>query len=262
MKQIKKPIRVLLTVATLMIANTIVLSQTAREISEKASNAMEIKSMEMASTLKIIDNKGRERVRKTVNATKEFEGVTKSLVKFTAPADVQGTALLIFDHEDQADDMWIYLPALRKTRRIVSSEKGKSFMGSEFSNADMTKPNLDDFEYQILASETMDGEEFWKIETLCKDEDIEDENGYSKRISWIEKNTFLVHKMEFYDLDGELHKIQYIKDFRLQSEGKYFAFYMEKENVQNGRKSIMIIDQFQAGSSMTESAFTPTMLSK
>ena len=258
----KNTIKTLLITAILMLANTIVFSQTAREISEKASHAMEIKSMEMASTIKIIDQKGRVRVRKTVNATKEFEGVTKSLVRFTAPADVKGTAMLIFDYKDQGDDMWIYLPALRKTRRIVSSEKGKSFMGSEFSNADLTKPNLDDFEYKILSSEARDGKKYWLIESRCKDEEIEDENGYSKRISWIEKETFLVHKMEFYDLDEELHKIQYIKDFRIQSSGKYFAFYMEKENVQNGRKSIMIIDQFQAGSTMTEPSFTAAMLSK
>jgi len=258
----KNAFKTFLLLTIFITASSSIFSQTAREIIENASNTMEIKSMEMASTLKIIDQKGRERIRKTVNATKEFEGVYKSIVKFTAPADVQGTSILIFDHEDQADDMWIYLPALRKTRRIVSSEKGKSFMGSEFSNADMTKPNLDDFNYKIRSSENYEGLECWIIETTCKDEDIEDENGYTKRISWIEKATFLVHKMEFYDLDGELHKIQYIKDFRLQSNDKYFAFYMEKENVQNGRKSMMIIDKFQAGSSMPETAFSPTMLSK
>lgn len=258
----KNIIKSLLLIAVFFNSGSSIFSQTAREISEKASNAMEINSMEMASTLKILDDKGRERIRKTVNATREFEGVTKTIVKFTAPADVQGTAMLIFDYEDQADDMWIYLPALRKTRRIVSSEKGKSFMGSEFSNADMTKPNLDDFDYKIIRSEKYDDKDCWLIEALCKNEDIEDENGYSKRISWIEKETFLVYKMEFYDFDGELHKIQYIKDFRMQTNKKYFAFYMEKENVQNGRKSIMIIDQFQAGSTMSESSFSPTMLSK
>lgn len=255
-------LKCLLLSAILFTASTSIFSQTAREISEKASDAMELKSMEMASTLKIMDNKGRERIRKTVNATRDFEGVTKTIVKFIAPADVQGTAMLIFDYEDAGDDMWIYLPALRKTRRIVSSEKGKSFMGSEFSNADMTKPNLDDFEYQILSSETYEGKECWVIETICKNEDIEDENGYSKRISWIDKATYLVHKMEFYDFDGELHKIQYIKDYREQSEGKYFAFYMEKENVQSGRKSLLIIDQFQADSKMPETSFSPNMLSK
>ena len=258
----KITIKSLLILVALISGSFGAFSQTAREISESASNAIDMKSMEMTATLKIIDNKGRERIRKTSTAIRKFGKTTKTIMKFTAPADVQGTAMLIFDYEDKGDDMWIYLPALRKTRRIVSSEKGKSFMGSEFTNADMSKPNMDDFNYKILATETYEGKECWKIEAICKNEDIEDENGYSKAISWIEKSTKLCHKVEFYDIDGELHKIQKIKKYEKQKSGQYFAFYMEKKNVQNGRKSIMIINKFQENSTLPESAFTPSMLSK
>lgn len=236
-------------------------SQSAREIAQSASDAVDIGSLEMTSTLKIIDNKGRERIRETSTAMRKFGNTTKTMMKFTSPADVQGTAMLIFDYEDKGDDMWIYLPALRKTRRIVSSEKGKSFMGSEFTNADMSRPNMDDFDYKILSTETYEGKECWKIETICKDEDIEDENGYSKAISWIEKSTNLCHKVEFYDIDGELLKIQRIKKYEKQESGQYFSFYMEKENMQNGRKSVMIINQFQENSTLPESVFTASMLS-
>lgn len=237
-------------------------SQSAREISKGASDACDIKSLEMTATLTIIDNKGRDRIRKTSTALRQFGNTTKTIMKFTAPADVQGTSMLVFDYEEKGDDMWIYLPALRKTRRIISSEKGKSFMGSEFTNADMSRPNMDDFNYEILSTETYEGKECWKIETTCIDEDIEDENGYSKAISWIEKSTSLCHKIEYYDIDGELHKIQKIQKYEKQSSGQYFAFYMEKVNVQNERKSTMTIDKFQEDSTIPESAFTPTMLSK
>jgi len=237
-------------------------SQTAREISRKATDAIEMKSMEMVSTLKIVDSKGSERVRQTVTATREFNGVVKTMLRFTSPADVQGTAILIYDHEDKADDMWIYLPALRKDRRIVSSEKGKSFMGSEFTNADMSKPNIDDFEYKILGTESFNGKDCWKIEAVCKDAVIEDANGFSKKISWIEKNTFLVQKMEFYDIDGELEKVQILSDYRKQPDGKYFAYHMEKKNIQTGRKSMIIIDKFQGNSTMPESSFSVAVLSK
>lgn len=258
----KNTIRNLIILAALTISSSGAYSQSAKEISESASNAIDMKSMEMTATLTIVDSKGRERIKKTSTAMRKFGNTTKTIMKFTSPADVKGTSLLIFDYEDKADDMWIYMPALRKTRRIVSSEKGKSFMGSEFTNADMSKPNMDDFDYKILSTETYDGKECWKIETLCKDEDIEDENGYSKSISWVEKSTNLCHKIEFYDIDGELHKIQKIKKYEKQKNGQYFAFYMEKENVQNGRKSIMTINKFQENSSLPESTFSPTMLSK
>ncbi|KAA3621838.1 MAG: outer membrane lipoprotein-sorting protein [Bacteroidetes bacterium] len=236
--------------------------QTAREISDKAADVMELSSMEMVSTLKIYDQKGRVRVREIATATRKFGDVSKTMIKFLSPADVKGTAMLVYDYENEADDMWIYLPALRKTRRIVSQERGKSFMGSEFTNADMSKPDMDDFTYKKLSKETYEGKLCWKIESLCKNEDIADEHGFSKRISWIEENTLLVYRIEFYDSYGELHKVQYIKDYKKQANGKHFAFYMEKENVQNGRKSVMTVNKFQSSSAMKEGAFAPAMLNK
>ena len=133
-------------------------------------------------------------------------------------------------------------------------------MGSEFSNSDMGKPNLDNFNYTILKEETVDGKSCWVIEAQCKDENIEDENGFKRQVSWIEKGKFLTYRIEYYDLDNALHKIQNIRDYREQPGGGNFAFYLEKENVQNGRKSLMIIDKFQEGCDMPESAFTPNRL--
>ncbi|RLD62863.1 MAG: RND transporter [Bacteroidetes bacterium] len=255
-------IRNILTVVTLVIASSGIFAQTAKEISDKASNIIDFKAMEMSLTLKIYDTKGRERVRQISTASKNFGEINKTIMKFTAPPDVKGTSILIYDYENKDDDMWIYMPAIRKTRRIVSSEKGKSFMGSEFTNADMSKPNMNDFDYKIISSETYKGHSCWKIETTCKDEDIEDENGFSKKIAWIEKKTYLCHKIEFYDFAGELYKIQSIEQYKKQSNNKYFAFYMKMENEQNARKSIMTINKFQLGSKLTESTFTPAMLKK
>jgi outer membrane lipoprotein-sorting protein len=135
-------------------------------------------------------------------------------------------------------------------------------MGSEFTNADMVKPNMDDFNYKLLPDATLSGKECWIVETICKDEDIEDANGFSRQVFWIEKGTYLCHKIEYYDLDNELHRIQTIKDYRKQSDGGYFAFFLKKENIQNGRKSTMKIDEFLENSTMPESAFSPTALGK
>lgn len=258
----KNSVKIVLIISLAVLSSNNMIGQSAREISDKAANAIDFPSMEMTSTLKIYDNKGRERVRQLVTASKKFNGITKTMIKFTAPADVKGTTMLVFDNAESDDDMWIYMPALRKSRRIVSSEKSKSFMGSEFTNADMSRPILDDFVYEILREETIDGISCWLLEARCKDEDVEDKNGYLRRVSWIEKGTYLTHKVAYYDLDNELYKVQYTRDFRKQSSGGYFAFFMEKENVQNGRKSIMAIDKFQEGSSMSESAFSPNQLGK
>jgi outer membrane lipoprotein-sorting protein len=252
--------RCILIVLLMLFSTAFLSAQSAREISEKAADIMEVSAMEMVTTLEIYDPKGRVRVRKVATATRRFKDVTKTMIKFLSPADVKGTAMLIYDYENKSDDMWIYMPALRKTRRIVSSEKGKNFMGSEFTNADMSKPDMDDFTYKILSKEIIDDRSCWKIEAVCKDEAVEDEYGFSKRISWVEEKNWLVHKIEFYDIDGELHKVQQIKAYKKQPSGKYFAFYMEKENVQNGRKSVMKVDEFQVSSNMKEAAFAPALL--
>ena len=237
-------------------------AQSAREIADKSFKSIEFSSMEMVSTLKIFDAKNNLRERQIANATKKFGNTTKTLIKFLAPADVKGTAMLIFDYEAEGDDMWIYLPALRKTRRIVSSEKGTSFMGSEFTNADMSKPKMDDFQYSLLGNETIDGKDCWKVEIKCLDEDVEDENGFSRKVAYIEKETYLTQKAEYYDFDGELAKIMTIGDYKKMENGGYFAFRMEMVNVQDNRKSLLLVDKFQLGSSLGEASFSVANLQK
>lgn len=244
----------------ILLSSISLMAQDAREISEKASNIINLDAMEMVSTLKIINSSGEERTRTLSTATRKFDDVSKMLMKFIEPADVRGTTLLVFDYENKDDGLWIYLPALRKTRRIVSSEKGKNFMGSEFTNANMSKPNLDDFNYKLLGEEIVNNRLCWKIESSCVNEDIEDELGISKQITYIEKDNYLSHKIEYYDLDGELLRIQTISDYRKQTNNSYFAFYMEMKNIQNGRKSIMEVNQFQLGSNLSEMSFSPSKL--
>lgn len=252
----------IIILSVLLLSSFSLFSQTAEEISKKSTDAIDVGNMEMVSTIHIRDAKGNDRVRQITTASKTFGDVTKMLIKFMAPADIKGTALLVYDYENQNDNMWVYMPALRKVRRIVSSEKGKSFMGSEFTNADMSKPSRIDFEYQTVGSEIYNAKSCWKIESKCKTEAIQNENGFSKRVSFIDKANYLCYKVEFYDFEGKLHRIQTIDNYKKQANGKYFAYKMAMENVQTGRKSEMITNRFQAGSQLSESVFAPAALEK
>jgi len=237
-------------------------SQSPREIAEKAANAIDVEAFEMSATLKIYDNRGNLREREVAVASKQFGDVFKTLIRFLSPPDVRGTAMLIYDYDDKGDEMWIYMPSLRRTRRIVSSEKGGSFMGSEFSNADMSSPDLNDFTYKLTGTETINGKTCWKIESTCKTPEIAEENGFKRQIAYIEQNTYLAHKVKYYDFHDDLHKIMTIFDYRKLSNGSYFAYQMEMENVQNGRKSVYVVNQFQLGSDMEESDFSTTALER
>lgn len=237
-------------------------AQNAKEIGKKALDVTQIDAMEMVSTLRIYDPKGRERVRQISTASKKFGETTKVITKFIAPADVKGIGILVNDYDDKEDDMWIYLPALRKVRRIVSSEKSKSFMGSEFSNADMSKPNINDYTFTLIGTELYVGEDCWIIESVPKNDDIINELGFSRKVTLIAKANYCTYKVIYYDADDELHKKMLISGYEEVGNGKFMARQMEVNNFQNGRKSVLTIDKLQMGSTLTENNFTPAMLTK
>ncbi|MCF7809911.1 outer membrane lipoprotein-sorting protein [bacterium] len=238
----------------------------ARDIADKSYKTSKLAGAETVSTLTIIDDKGRERVRQIAQVTKLYDNgnTEKKLIRFLSPADVKGTGLLTYDYEVGDDDMWLYLPALRKTRRIVSSEKAKSFMGSEFSYADMTPPNLDDFTYKLLAEKEINGVKCFQIEIIPKNDDIADENGYSKKVSFIAKDDFVIRRALYYNLDEELEREMTVKEIRLldPQNRKYRPIHMEMDNKQNGRKSIINIDKIEFSPNVKDEYFTTRYLER
>ena len=241
-------------------------SITARQIMDRSIKATKLAGAEAVSTLTIIDNKGRERVRKITAVSKLYDNgeTEKRLMRFLSPADVKGTGLLTYDYEKEDDDIWLFMPALRKTRRIISSEKSKNFMGSEFSYADMTPPNLDDFTYKISGEQEVEGILCWEIEMVPIDFDVADENGFSRRIAFIAKQDFVIRKAIYYDLDEELHKELTVKEVReLDTKNhKYRPIHMIMDNKQNGRKSVLKVDEIQFNPDVKDEYFTTRYLER
>lgn len=251
---------------TLIVTQATFAQPTARQIADKSIESTKVKGAEAVLTMTIMDSQGRERVRKIAQVSKLYDvGKTdKRLVRFLSPADVKGTGLLTFDYENKDDDIWLYMPALRKTRRIVSSEKSKSFMGSEFSYADMTPPSLDDFTFVLLGEENIRGTLCYKIEWTPLDDDIADEVGFSKRISFIGKTDYVLRKSIYFDLDEELHKemnVYEIKELDTKNH-KYRLMHLEMENKQNDRKSILKVDQVQFSPNTKDDFFTTRYLER
>lgn len=239
-------------------------AQDAREVIKRSHDVVKVSSFESVSTLTITDSKGNQRIRKSAMASmSEPDGTEKRIIKFVSPAEVSGTGILIFDYPDKSDDMWIYLPALRKTRRIVSKEKSKSFMGSEFSNANMTAPGIDDFSYEITGEENLDGKACFMIESTPVSNDLEDQYGYARSVSWVDKNSYLVHQTVYYDFDGDLFKTIANKEFKILDEEaeKFMVTRMYAQNHSNNRSSEMIMDQV-AVTAANKSYFTVAYLEK
>jgi hypothetical protein len=238
----------------------------AKQIMQKSEDARTLDGSEAISTLTINDGKGNQRVRKFSMASKRepSKGLEKSVMRFLEPADVKGTGILTYDYEIKDDDMWLYMPALRKVRRIVSSEKTKSFMGSEFTNADITKPNIDEYTYKLIGSEAIDNTECWKIEIVPATKEIANSYGYSKKIAWVGKPDYVARKNEFYDLDGKLLKVLVLKNIKLLDEKnkKYQTLDVFIENKQNGRSSRFLIEKVVFNPNVKEEYFTTDYLQK
>lgn len=263
-----KTIKLLLSVLCLSSITYSISAQslTAKQVQEKCIEATRVKGSEALSTLTIISKKGQKRVRKMSMVSKLYDNgnTEKKLIKFTEPADVKGTGFLSFDYKDKADDKWIYMPALRKTRRIISSENAKSFMGSEFSYADMSLPTVEDFTYKYLDAETINEELCYAIEITSKDAEIANGNGFSKKISYISKKDFVMRKAFYYNLSGEKEKEMTVGEVIEvdKTNHKYKIKEMTMVNVLNGRKSISTIDQIQYHPNVSDDYFTTRFLEK
>jgi len=170
---------------------------------------------------------------------------------------VSGTSILIHDYEIKTADMWIYLPSTRKVRRISSSERKGSFMGSEFTNGNLSRPDMKEYTYKLVGSEIFGGKECYKIEVTGKSDLIIKQDGFAKQLSLLEKSSHLNLKTTFYDQKGKLIKTQLFSDYKKQSNGNYFCFTMEMKNEVSGRKSVIETKNFVVGSGKKEKAFTP-----
>lgn len=233
----------------------------ANEIVEKSREAGMSGSMKAELSLTIGEKNGSQRNRSISMISKSYaDGTEKRYIRFLEPSDVRGTSLLLFDYSLKNDEMWIYLPALKKTRRIVSSEKGKSFMSSEFTNADMSSPSSVDFINKHMPGSGENG--LWKIENKPDGAEKEDEYGFSRRISYIDMKNYQVKKMEFYNFDNELFKTITIKDVQLLANGHFIIKDMIAENTSNGRSSRIQFGKIETGSTIDDAIFTTQNLER
>ncbi len=235
-----------LLVTTLSGISISAFAQDPKEIIRESHDVVKVSSFQAISTLTITDSRGNRRIRRNSMASISLpDGTEKRIIRFLSPTEVKGTGILIFDYPEKSDDMWIYLPALRKTRRIVSREKSKSFMGSEFSNANMTAPGLEDFTYSLLDEETFNGKVCYQVASTPVTGELADEYGYSRSVSLVDKKRFLVYRTTYFDDDGELFRTVTNKAFKKleEADGKYMVTQMHALNHRNHRASEMVMEQ-------------------
>ncbi|HLK91214.1 MAG TPA: outer membrane lipoprotein-sorting protein [Polyangia bacterium] len=238
----------------------------AREIMDKVTTTRKLDGSEAVIKMTVLGEGGQAREREISMATKLYDGgkTEKRIYRFLSPADVQGTGILVYDYENKPDDVWIYLPALRKTRRVVSTQRSQSFMGSEFSYGDLNIPSLDDFDYTLVKEEPMGGEPCYVIDLVPKSKEIAEAEGYSKKTYWVSKAKLAVVRGLYYDKAGKLLKELVAQDIKLldPKNKRYRAMHMEMINKQNGRKSVFETKKVSFSPSTKDEYFTTAYLER
>ncbi len=212
----------------------------AQHLMERVSNRPTFRTLHAEITLTLQDPSGRVRVRRMASwsRTDPKTHETQMLLKFLEPPDVKGTAFLIHEHKDRDDDMWFYLPALRRVKRLAASGKAGAFMGSDFSNYDIGGGEVEDWVYRIVGSDTLNGHFVWIVEALPRSPEVVKKTGYTKQVKWVDPQTLIVWQTDCYDRTGEKFKRIRVEDAQ-KIEGVWFEKRIVAENLDSGHRSIM-----------------------
>ncbi len=187
-------------------------------------------------TMTLINRKGQKSVRQIRIRTLEVEGDgDKSMSIFDEPADVKGTAMLTFSHGLKPDDQWLYLPALKRVKRISSRNKSGPFMGSEFAFEDLGSQEVEKYDYKFLREEPCGEWQCYVIERRPKYK----YSGYTRQIAWIDKDKYRITRVEYFDRKNKPLKTLTMSDYHVYLDHYYRPGKMEMVNQQNGKRTVL-----------------------
>ncbi|MDH5436890.1 MAG: outer membrane lipoprotein-sorting protein [Gammaproteobacteria bacterium] len=202
---------------------------------------------------------GDESSRQIRNRLLEVKGDgDKTLIVFDEPNDVKGTAFLSYTHATVPDEQWLYLPALKRVKRISSNNKSGPFMGSEFSYEDINSQEVDKYTYKFLRDEKIDGRDSFVNENRPTYE----HSGYTRMLVWIDKEYYQPVKIEYYDRKNTLLKTLLYKGYK-QYAGRYWRpDVMEMVNHQNGKSTRLEWRDYKFGTGLTDRDFDRNTLKR
>lgn len=182
----------------------------------------------------------------------------KSLIVFDNPRDIKGTAFLSFTHATRPDDQWLYLPALKRVKRIASANKSGPFMGSEFAYEDFSSPEVEKYNYKWLRDEAIDGQEVFVIERYPTYE----HSGYTRQIVWMDKRMYQPLKVEYYDRKNALLKTLTFHDYEQYLDRYWRSAIMEMQNHQTGKGTTLIWENYRFKNGLTDRDFDRNTLKR
>jgi len=217
------------------------------------------KDSESKTTMVLRNAQGEENKREIRSISLEVANDgDKGLTIFDEPKDVRGTAFLNHSHTGKPDDQWLYLPSVKRVKRIASRNKSGPFMASEFAYEDLSSFELAKFKFSWLRDDTFDGEAVFVVEQVPVDEF----SGYSKSVVWLDQTEYRARKIEFYDRKNTLLKTLVMSDYKQYLNKYWRPLKLQMTNHQTGKSTDLLVRDIEFGKGRTDADFDTNALQR
>jgi outer membrane lipoprotein-sorting protein len=223
----------------------------ARQIVEEAQKRTDAKSQRYEGLLQVFDAKGKIADKRWMFERLGSHGRSKSVLRFTAPAEVKGVALLVVNHPDRASDQWMWTPAIERDRRIALQDRSTRFFGTDFSFEDLEERDVDQYEYALAGDDTIDGAACWRIQSTPRETKS---SQYTRSLVWIRKDNYTLARIESYTKDQIVRRLDYSEIQNVQ--GIWTARQLEMTDVKRGSRTRLTLDKLEYNVTLKDEDFT------
>jgi outer membrane lipoprotein-sorting protein len=227
------------------------LQQDPRAIVEELQRRTTSLSQRYEGTLNVVDAKSKVAEKRWQYDRIGSHGSSKAVLRFTAPAEVKGVALLVVNHPDRSSDQWMWTPAINRERRIALQDRSTRFFGTDFSFEDLEERDIKQFDYKLLGDEVVDGALCWKLQSTPKQSKV---SQYSHSYLWIRKDNYTLTQIESYNTEQLVRRARYT-DIR-NDQGIWTAHQIDMHDLKRNSHTILKIEKLQYNVPMEDSAFT------
>jgi hypothetical protein len=228
-----------------------------RQIVEEAQHRTTTQSQRYEGTLQVIDAKSKVTEKRWEYDRIGSHGSSKAVLRFTAPPEVKGVALLVLNHRDRSSDQWMWTPAINRERRIALQDRSTRFFGTDFSFEDLEERDTNQFDYKLLGEESIDGAACWKVQSTPKQTKV---SQYSHSYIWIRKDNYAFAQIENYSKDQLVRRAHY-SDIR-NDQGIWTAHHVDMQDLKRNSHTILKVEKLQYNVPMKDDAFTREALSR
>jgi outer membrane lipoprotein-sorting protein len=223
----------------------------ARQIVLEAQKRTDATSQRYDGLLQVFDAKGKISDKQWVFERLGSHGRSKAVLRFNAPAEVKGVALLVVNHPDRASDQWMWTPAIERDRRIALQDRSTRFFGTDFSFEDLEERDVDQYDYTLAGDDTVDGAACWRVQTTPKQAKS---SQYTKSTLWVRKDNYAFARIENYVKDQAVRRLNY-SDFK-NVQGIWTARQLEMTDLRRGSRTRLTLDKLEYNVPMKDDDFT------